>query len=63
MEEVLANDWTTASPEAYGLSPAHLQVLEEKINAGEFKKITSILVAVTDSSSTKTIPLIPIRTL
>ena len=39
------NDWTTALPESAGLSPAHLQVLEEKINAGEFKKITSILVA------------------
>ena len=45
MEEVVENDWTTALPESAGLSPAHLQVLEEKINAGEFKKITSILVA------------------
>ena len=45
MEEVVAKDWTTALPESAGLSPAHLQVLEEKISSGEFKKITSVLIA------------------
>lgn len=44
-ELVQASDWSTTSPESAGLSPAHLQVLEEKISSGEFKKITSILVA------------------
>ena len=45
MEYVLLDDWATATPESSGLSPAHLRRLEKDITAGEFKKITSILVA------------------
>lgn len=37
--------WVTASPESAGLSPARLQAMDKAVRAGEFKKITSVLVA------------------
>ena len=39
------NDWATAAPESTGLSPTRLRVLEKELIDGQFKKITSILVA------------------
>lgn len=38
-------DWTTASPESAGLQSSRLRDLEKEISTGEFKKITSVLVA------------------
>ncbi|MBO9547193.1 serine hydrolase [Caulobacter sp.] len=40
-----AADWTTASPAAEGLSAAKLEAMSTAIKAGEFQKITSVLVA------------------
>src|SRR5438067_270760 len=37
--------WPTASAEAVGLAPARLAAMADAVNAGEFKKIGSILVA------------------
>jgi CubicO group peptidase (beta-lactamase class C family) len=45
MEKVVLNDWTRALPESAGLSPTRFQDLERKLSSGEFKKVTSILVA------------------
>ncbi|HTC78645.1 MAG TPA: hypothetical protein VK657_08510, partial [Terriglobales bacterium] len=39
------DDWVTASPGEAGLSPARLQAIDDAIRSGEFKKITSILIA------------------
>jgi CubicO group peptidase (beta-lactamase class C family) len=41
----MQDGWTTASAESAGLSSAPLQAMERAIRAGEFKKITSVLVA------------------
>jgi CubicO group peptidase (beta-lactamase class C family) len=40
-----ANEWSVSSPTSEGLSPAALVAMEKAINAGEFKKIGSVLVA------------------
>lgn len=40
-----ATDWTTAAPAAEGLSAAKLEAMSVAIKAGEFQKITSVLVA------------------
>lgn len=40
-----AADWTTAPPAAEGLSAAKLDAMSAAIKAGEFQKITSVLVA------------------
>src|SRR5437879_2662630 len=41
-----ANDgWPTASPADVGLSAARLQAIDDAIRSGEFKKITSVLIA------------------
>lgn len=40
-----AADWTTATPAAEGLSAAKLDAMSTAIKAGEFQKITSVLVA------------------
>ena len=41
-----ANDgWPTASPAEVGLSAARLQAIDDAIRSGEFKKITSVLIA------------------
>lgn len=40
-----AADWTTAAPAAEGLSAAKLEAMSAAIKAGEFQKITSVLVA------------------
>jgi CubicO group peptidase (beta-lactamase class C family) len=40
-----AADWTTAPPAAEGLSAAKLEAMNAAIKAGEFQKITSVLVA------------------
>lgn len=37
--------WQTATPESAGLSAARLKALEDAVRSGEFKKITSVLVA------------------
>jgi CubicO group peptidase (beta-lactamase class C family) len=37
--------WATASPESAGLSASRLQAMDRAVRAGEFKKITSVLVA------------------
>lgn len=37
--------WTTASAESVGLSATRLQAMESAIRSGEFKRITSVLVA------------------
>lgn len=37
--------WATASPETVRLSAARLQAMESAVRAGEFKKITSVLIA------------------
>src|SRR5438874_5306409 len=39
------DDWVTASPGEAGLSPARLQAIDDAVRSGEFKKITSILIA------------------
>lgn len=41
----MQNGWTTASVESAGLSQTRLEAMEKAIRAGEFKKITSILIA------------------
>jgi CubicO group peptidase (beta-lactamase class C family) len=38
-------DWQTATPEAVGLSAAKLQAMEKAIQSGEFKKVTSVVIA------------------
>ena len=38
-------DWTSVSPEAAGLSAARLDAATKAIRAGEFKDITSLLIA------------------
>ncbi len=38
-------EWPLASPESVGLRPARLQEMDGAIRSGEFKKITSVLVA------------------
>ena len=38
-------DWDTARPEASGLSRARLQTMEAAIRAGDFKALTSVLIA------------------
>jgi CubicO group peptidase (beta-lactamase class C family) len=45
MEEVALTDWTNANPESAGLQSSRFRALEKEISLGEFKKITSILVA------------------
>ncbi|PVM82012.1 serine hydrolase domain-containing protein [Caulobacter endophyticus] len=40
-----AADWTSASPAAEGMSAARLEAMSTAIKAGEFQKITSMLVA------------------
>ena len=40
-----AADWTTTAPAAEGLSAAKLEAMSAAIKAGEFQKITSVLVA------------------
>jgi CubicO group peptidase (beta-lactamase class C family) len=40
-----SDDWATASVEAVALSPVRLQAMERAIQAGEFKQITSVLLA------------------
>ncbi len=37
--------WTSANPDEMGLSAKRLQAMDDAIHAGEFKKITSVLVA------------------
>ncbi len=39
------NDWQTAAPESVGLSAARLQAMEKAIQAGDFKKTTSVVIA------------------
>jgi CubicO group peptidase (beta-lactamase class C family) len=39
------NQWSVVSAEAVGLSVSHLQAMADAIDAGSFKKITSILIA------------------
>ncbi len=39
------DDWVTAAPASVGLSAEKLEAMEKAIGAGEFKKITSVLVA------------------
>ena len=39
------NGWQQASPQESGLDPARLDSMQKAIDAGEFKKITSVLVA------------------
>lgn len=38
-------DWTIATPESAGLSTEKLQTMEKAISNGDFKKITSVLIA------------------
>ena len=38
-------EWPLASPESIGLQSTRLREMESKVRAGEFKKITSVLVA------------------
>jgi CubicO group peptidase (beta-lactamase class C family) len=38
-------DWEKSAPEANGFDPAKLKTMETAINANEFKKITSVLIA------------------
>ena len=40
-----ASGWKTAAPESEGLSSTRLQAMDAAIRAGEFKKVTSVLVA------------------
>ena len=40
-----ADDWKTAAPASVGLSAGKLQAMEKAIQAGEFKRITSVLIA------------------
>ncbi len=39
------DDWTTAAPASVGLSAQRLLAMEKAVRAGEFKKVTSVLVA------------------
>jgi CubicO group peptidase (beta-lactamase class C family) len=39
------NDWQQASPQDIGLDSARLEAMQKAVDAGEFKKITSVLVA------------------
>jgi CubicO group peptidase (beta-lactamase class C family) len=43
--KALEDDWVTATADSGGLSIAKLQAMEQAIRSGEFKKITSILIA------------------
>jgi CubicO group peptidase (beta-lactamase class C family) len=45
LEQIITNDWATATPESAGLQSSPFRALEKEISTGEFKKITSILVA------------------
>ncbi|HEX4921974.1 MAG TPA: serine hydrolase [Candidatus Bathyarchaeia archaeon] len=45
LTEILSDDWTTATSKSAGVSSSHLREMENKIIVGEFKKISSILIA------------------
>jgi CubicO group peptidase (beta-lactamase class C family) len=43
--EAIADGWKTASPASLGLSPERLERMGSAIRSGEFKKVTSVLIA------------------
>jgi len=40
-----SDGWTIANPRPEGLAPDYLEKMENAIGSGEFRKITSVLVA------------------
>src|SRR5438045_4132348 len=44
-QQAPTDGWPTANPADVGLSAARLQAIDDAIRSGEFKKITSVLIA------------------